>query len=227
MRKEQVAHSHSRLIDESLEQLDSLRSQVRQFCAGEISVYKSMSVIVRTLLMGSSGHKGLVEYVLPHATFLPLRIRPIGRINAGIVAPGDIEVTNDFGGTLHYKAGGTMPYLGMENGGIVLSRTAVVGGAVVARTRVHSIFHVLGEPLPLAEWLRQPFLRSEWTINTFIRCIANKDGGAHVDSNEELVALTGFGNIQRHLMEKLSAHVEYELRNQLTTAFPSHVRVAV
>ncbi len=145
------------LIDEIWEQIENLQSQCKEFARGTFSLYKSMSVILRTVLVGASGYPALLESVLPNSSFYPLRIIPVRSLTKGIVTPGQIVVTNDQGGELHYSAGGTIPYLDIDDGGVVLSKVAPVGGDVIWRTEVKNIFDIMGRRLPLAVWLDRPF----------------------------------------------------------------------
>lgn len=215
----------SGLLDELWEQLEILESHCVQFSAGSHGVYKSMSVILRTCLLGSSGDSALVARVLSQAAFFPLRIHPV-RVSAGqLIAPAEIVVVNDNGGTLHLAAGSAMCFLGIEDGGVVLSGEGPIGGEVVRRTQVKAIFDVMGMRLPLEPWLAQPFLRAEWSLSKFVRVIAHKDGGAHIGTSPQISAMEGFGNIHRHIMEQISRYVAGELLAQLQQTYPGHVRV--
>ncbi|UCE61423.1 MAG: hypothetical protein JSU63_06675 [Phycisphaerales bacterium] len=225
MTKRNLKRTQTELIDELWEQIDNLAAHRREFSQGSYGVYKSMSVILRTVLTGSSGDSGLVHSVLPTGRFHRLNVTPIGASSSGIETPADIVVENDRGGKLHYKAGGTMPYLGTNGGGVVLSKTKPEEADVVRRTEVGNLFNVHSSPLPVNDWLAQPFLRPDWTIRTFIRCVAHSDGGAHLGANEQLRTMKNFGSIQRHLTAKIAEYVVGEVTIQLRQTYPSHTRI--
>lgn len=224
MEKKSFKRDSHALIDELWEQIENLQSQCKEFGRGNFSLYKSMSVILRTVLVGSSGYPALLGAVLPNSSYYPLRIIPVQSLTKGIVTPAEIVVTNDQGGELHYSAGGTMPYLGIDGGGVVLSKVAPVGGDVIWRTEVKNMFDIMGRRLPLAVWLAQPFLRPNWSIKSFIRCVAHKDGGAHVDDSDQLRAMKAFGNIHRHFTERISRYLAAEIAVQLQQTYPMHCR---
>lgn len=224
MSKRTLKRDSSQLIDELWDQIDNLQGHCKIFAQGTFTIYKGMSVTLRMILVGSSGDDALVEAVLPNALFFPLNIIPTGKITSGIITPCEIVVTNDQGGELHYAAGGTMPFLGIEGGGVVLSKIAPVGGDTRRRTKVKNMLNVMGNRLPLDAWLAQPFLRREWSIRSFIKCIAHKDGGAHVNASLQLEVMEHFGNIHSHLTERISSYVGAEIASQLRQAYPKHLR---
>lgn len=215
----------SGLLDELWEQLEILQSHCVQFSAGSHGVYKSMSVILRTCLLGSSGDSALVARALPHAEFFPLRVLPVEVPTGQLATPAEITVVNDRGGILNLSAGISVPFLGIEDGAIVLSAAGPIGGEVVKRTRVKAIFDVIGTRVSLDTWLAQPFLRPEWSLSKFIKVIANKDGGAHVERNAQVTAMEGFGNIQRQIMHQIARYVAGEILAQLRQTYPAHVRI--
>lgn len=219
-----LKRSSPELIDELWDQLDNLQTHCKEFRRGSYAVYKSMSVILRTVLLGSSGHVALGEAVLPKASFYPLVIVPIRSLTKGIITPAEIVVTNDQGGELHYSAGGTMPYLGIEDGGVVLSKVTPVDGDVLHRTKVKNLFDLSGARLSLAAWLAQSFLRREWSIRSFIICVAHNDGGAHIGNSPQLKEMEQFGNIHRHLTERVSSYVRAEIAFQIKQCYPTHSR---
>lgn len=214
------------LIDEAWQQVEALASLCKSFSEGQYVLYKNMSVTLRTLLVGSSGYPPLVKDVLPKSEFYPLQHAPIHETDEGIIAPAVIVITNDQGGELHYYPGGTMPYLGIEDGGVVLNKKTPVGGDVIHRTSIKNLFNVTTHNrISLDSWMYQPFLRANWTITSFIKCVAHKDGGAHIDNNKQLKAMQGFGNIQCHLTERISSYIVGELKVQLNQAHPNHDRI--
>jgi len=212
-----------RLVDEIWDQLDNLRLAVEAFASGTLAAYKSMSVILRTLLTGSSSKQGLVALALPTARFYPLKRVP-RNMGRGFEIPAEIVVVNDQGGELHYMAGNDMPFLGIEHGGVVLSKTGPLSGDVVSRTKVKSLWEVGGNRIALDPWLAQSFLRQEWTLASFIKCVAHKDGGAHFDPNHQLEVMESFGSIHRRLTECVSQYVLHEIKCQIVQAFPRHRR---
>lgn len=212
------------LIDETWEQVENLQTLCQAFKSGRHAIYKNMSVTLRTLLLGSSGDKGLVCAVLPEAKFLPLRLIPISKA-AQLITPAEIRIRNDYGGELIYHKGGTMPNLGMEKGGVVLSKHEPVGGAVVEKLTIKNIFNPLEPWKPLEPWLAQPFLNANWTLKSFITRIANKDGGAHVERDEQIEAMAAFGNFHRPLTYLIARYVAAEIALQLHQTYPSHERI--
>ena len=153
------------LIDEIWDQVDNLQTQCKQFGRGLYTSYKSISVILRTMLLGSSGQPPLLMPVLPDVSFFPLALTPVKPFGEGPWSPAEIVVTNDAGGSLHYGAGSTMQYyLASENGGVVLSRNEPIQGDVLWRTEVKNMFNPMGRRLSLAAWLAQPFLGVDWTL---------------------------------------------------------------
>ncbi len=220
-----MGRRHSRLspedtLDEVFDQLASLRSQCKQFARGEQTVYKSMSGILRILLVGSSGADPLVKPVMPDATLFPLRVVPVEAPSDAVIAPGEVVVTNDAGGELHLSAGSCLRHLTTEEGGVVLSRDCAPGFDVLWRIELGRIINPFGARISLDTWLEQSFLWSDWTIRKFIKCIANKDGGAHVEGNSRIKRLRSCGYIHWHITQKLCVYLAAELETQLRERYP-------
>lgn len=213
------------LIDEVWQGVERLDSDCTAFGRGIEPPYKNMSVTLRMLLIGSSRDQPLLLRTIPNASFSPLWISPVGLRGEGLVTPAEIVVTNDAGGPLHLGAGSVVRHLGIENGGIVLSNKACVGGDVVWRMEIGDMFDVKGRRQALAEWCDSPFLRPRWSIKTFVQCVAHRDGGAHVGTNLQLRAMEDFGNVHRHLTDRLSRYVASEIASQLRQEYPGHQRI--
>lgn len=225
MTAKKINRTEHELIDEVWQQVENLNSQCTEFGRGIDSQYKAMSVILRMLLIGSNRDQPLLMRTIPNASFFPLLISPVGLRTEALVTPADIVVTNDPGGSLKLGAGSVVRYIGIEDGGIVLSNKAFVGGDVVWRMEIEDMFDVKGTRQALAEWCGSPFLRPEWSIKTFIQCIAHCDGGAHVHGDPQLSVMEDFGNIHRHLMKCVSRYVAGEITFQLRQEHPEHRRI--
>lgn len=213
-----------KLYDEVLDQIDALRCHCESFEASNYTTYKAMSVCLRLLLLGSSGDPALLEEVLPKIQFGPLLFPPRRTADAPFITPCKVVVTNDAGGTLHYSPGGTMPFLGISDGGIVLSATGPVGGAVLSRTKLGPLFHPLAPRIDIQQWLDQAFLSTRSTLGDFIKRVANKDGGAHIGTHKQLTAVQNFGNIHRHLLNAIARYVGLEVSTQFAQTYPAYRR---
>lgn len=220
MGKRRTRLSQEDILNEVFDQLASLRSHCKQFGAGEHTVYKSMSGILRILMVGSTGADPLVKHVLPDAGFLPLRLVVIESPKDEIVAPGEVCVTNDCGGELHLSAGSPLRHLTTDEGGIVLSRDCAPGFDVLWRIELGRIINPLGARISLETWLEQSFLWSDWTVRKFIKCIANKDGGAHVEGNSRIKRMRSCGYIHWHITQKFCVYLAAELETQLRERYP-------
>ncbi len=213
------------LIDEIWDQVDNLQAQCRQFGGGLYTIYKSISVILRTLLLGSSGQPPLLMPVLPDVSFFPLASTPVKPFCEGPWSPAEIVVTNDASGSLHYCAGSTMQYyLASEDGGVVLSRNDPIEGDVLRRIEVKNLFNPMGHRLSLEDWLAQPFLGIDWTLRDFLKCIVHKDGGAHLDQSAKVDSLRKFGYIHWHLTAMIAKYAAGEIASHLERAYPNHTR---
>jgi hypothetical protein len=200
-------------IDELLDQLDSLKSMVGLFYSfKQFTIYKQIAGILRLLLVGSSGQAGLVSDVLPAARFLPLVKVPDPAMEPGfILLParvriivGDADVT-------------------MGNGDSLV-KEIIVAGSAVASMEWQDLFDPDGTPLILSDWLMQKFLQPGRTLKQFISLIGNKDGGAHFDPNQNIVALQKCGNIHSHLISGIAKAVHPQILAQIGDAFPNHSR---
>jgi hypothetical protein len=175
-----------------------------------LTIYKSIAVSMRLLLTGSSGDAGLVETVLPMAALDPLRVEPMPPLPADhLVLPADTVIQS--GATLSIVAGARV-------------RDLTVGGGAVVATTIGEMFDSTQTALRLADWLAQPFLRPEWSIKSFISTVASKDGGAHLNTNQQLAAMQRWGYFHWHVMAGMARAVRPQIAKQLAVAYPSHVR---
>lgn len=201
------------LIDETLDQIDNIDSLCHMFYdRRQFAIYKHISTALRTLLTGSSGQKGLVEGVLPHASFFPLRKSPDPATpDDFLVLPGPICIVR---GEARVQLG---------NGTVTVRELDVNGGALNAM-EVGEMFDQNGRALPLAQWLSQPFLRPDWTLKSFIAAVTNKDGGAHFEPNAVIRAMQKWGHFHWHVVAGIGRSIALQVRRQLTASFPDHVR---
>lgn len=198
-------------LDELFDQLDQLKALVATFQQGHYAVYKSISVSLRLLLVGSSGDRPLVEDVLP-AIELPKLI---------VVPPGDMEPDH-----LCLPAKAIITGAGRLElaAGCKVKSLMVSGGSALSSSEFDTMFEADGT-LPFGEWKMQSFLRPSWTLQDFIRTVAHKDGGAHFDPNQDqLRAMQNWGHFHWHLTACLALNVVEPIRSQLILAFPSHTR---
>lgn len=194
--------------DELAVQLLNLKTQCEVFRRdGHFVVYKSVSVILRTLLRGSSGDPPLALVVLPGAKLFPLAIRPPDDTpDEMLVLPASATI----GGSVNVR------------GGSKVKRLLVEGGAV-AHMRLSDMFDSMSDPLPVKEWGQQRFLRPNWTLMGFIEWMAHKDGGAHFDpSHKETGMVAQWGSLHWHLTIGIGQSVQSQLFGQFLTAFPNH-----
>jgi hypothetical protein len=200
-------------IDETLDQLDNLDSLCGLFFTDrKFTIYKSISVALRLLLTGSSGHVGLVQDVLPTGGLLPLRKVPAASTPPDmLVLPARVFLEKD----------GASTQLG--NGTLTVKDLNVFGGAVGAM-KIEEMFNSAAPSMSLVAWLEQPFLRPNWTLRKFIGTVTNKDGGAHHDPNDALLSMQKWGHFHWHLTAGMARSILPQLRTQLLTTYPKHVR---
>ena len=206
----------NRLVDEVLDQLDNVKLLVRLFYGERLfTVYKSIAVASRLLFSGSSGEKGIVAGALPAALLPRLTVVPeVGVAEGHLSVPGDTVISHG----------------GAHSGSLQVGRGAriskiIVDGGAIAKTSIGEMFDHASSPLPLTDWLTQPFLRSEWTLDEFIRNVANKDGGAHLDSNHARIkALEDWGYFHWHITAGIGRSLEPVVRQAIASAYPAHVR---
>jgi hypothetical protein len=201
-------------VDELYDQLDNLEAMCGLFYDfKKFTIYKSIATTLRLLLTGSSGDGGLISHVLPAAQFLPLVKLPDAVMAPGLMLlPARVQIVS---GQANVVLGD----------GRVMVKELNVTGSAVASMQWEDLFDTAGSPLPLADWLAQKFLRPERTLQQFISTIGNKDGGAHFDPNENIVAMQKWGNLQCHLIAGIAKSVRPQILVQLSAAFPNHTRV--
>jgi hypothetical protein len=200
-------------VDELYDQLDNLKAMSGLFYDFKtFTIYKSIATTLRLLLTGSSGDTGLVSHVLPTAQLLPLKKAPEPGMAPGLmllparvrIVSGDADVT-------------------LGDGDVMVKELELAGSAV-ASMQWEDLFDGASTTLPMADWLVQPFLRPERILREFISTIGNKDGGAHFDPNENIVALRKWGNLQSHLIAGIGKSIHPQVVGQLQSAFPNHTR---
>lgn len=200
----------SLLATEMFDQLCNLSDTCQAFYAGRRAAYKLTSVVLRTLLRGSSGDGPLATQVLPNATLQ----RPL--ITPDDTAPPDhliLPAPVTIGGNIHLAAG-----MGVKS--------AEIQGGAVANISVGEMFERRdANRIPLADWLACPFLRLEWTLEDFIVTVAHKDGGAHVDPNDDqLQAMQAWGYFHWHVTAGIGRSVMLQLHEQFMSAHPDFER---
>jgi hypothetical protein len=202
----------ARKIDELWDQLDNIDELCQLFFERQkFTSYKSIAVALRLVLTGSSGAKGLVHDVLPSATYAPLRVKATAGVPFNhMVIPAQISI----------KRGMTQAYIGE---GTRVRYLNVAGGAVGAML-IGTMLDQVGSVLALSDWLAQPFLRPEWTIRSFIATVVNKDGGAHLDSNAQLLAMEKWGYFHWHLTAGIARDMHPQLISQLLKTYANHAR---
>lgn len=201
----------TRLVDETYDQLANLKSLCESFFnRSEFTIYKCISVILRTMLRGSSGNDALIEQVVPKSRLFPLTITPTTDTPPEhLVLPADARIA----GCVNIGQGSKVKNLNVE-------------GGAIERTSVDQMFDSTKPPIPIEEWRQQPFLRPEWTLNNFIEVVAHKDGGAHVDpNNAQLLAMEAWGHFHWHLMAGIGLCVHPQLLSQLEVEYPQHTRI--
>jgi hypothetical protein len=200
-------------IDETLDHLDNIDSLCDVFFSQHtFTIYKNISVSLRLLLVGSSRQVGLVQDVLLDGRFPPLRKVP------DPATPADMIVLPAVAWIERGEA-----RLQLGNGTVTVKMLDVCGGAVSAM-RFGEMFDGESLGLPLVDWLQQPFLRPNWTLQHFIKTVTNKDGGAHLDPNNALQSFQQFGYFHWHLTAGMARELSPQIRAQVSTTYPNHVR---
>src|SRR5260221_2242385 len=207
----ELALTEAQRLDEAFDQLDNVDAMCDLFYRfKKFTIYKAIGVSLRFMLTGSSGDQGLIQQVLPAVRLSLLRVvRDSSLADGHLKLPTDVVIVGS--GRIHLAAG-----VGVQN-------LNVAGGAVQAMT-CEDPFNGSGATLDLPAWLEQPFLRPEWTLSDFIRVIANKDGGAHLESNQKLLAMKKWGYLHWHLTAGVGRGLLPQLRTQLVAAYPNHIR---
>lgn len=199
-------------VDEVLDHLDNLKSLCELFYDHKVfTIYKSIAASLRLLLSGSSGDVGLVQEVLPAARFPTLRVVP------DPAAPPDHLTLPS---AVSIVSGAATARLG---GGVKVKELIVGGGAVRAMTW-EDLFDPSGATLPMADWLNQPFLRTDRTLREFITTVGNKDGVGHFNPTAELVAMKRWGHFHWHITAAIGRAIRQPTLDQLAVAYPSHMR---
>jgi hypothetical protein len=200
-------------VDETFDQLDNIETLCKSFFdERQFTIYKNISASLRLLLTGSSGQPGLAQDVLPVGRLSALRKVPdASTAPEMIVLPAPVWIER---GEAKIQIG---------NGTATVQTLNVLGGAVGAM-QVGEMFDDAATPLPLHQWLQQPFLRPDWTLRTFLTTVANKDGGAHFGPNAVLEVVQKWGHFQSHLTAGIARSVLPQIRTQLLAQYPHHVR---
>jgi hypothetical protein len=202
-----------RKIDEAFDQLDNIESLCELFYdRRKFTVYKNIAVSLRFLLTGSSGQAGLICKIIPDARLKPLRVAPASDTPPDmLVLPAEVRI----------ERGEAKVQLGP---GIVTVKTLNVAGGAIDAMQIGDLFLSDAEPIGSRAWLNQAFLRPNWTLGKFIRTVANKDGGAHLDPNADLQALERWGYFHWHLIAGIARSLHPQLIAQLREKFSHHVR---
>ena len=155
-------------LDELGYQITNLQLMGSMYDAGHPTTYKLVAVILRTLLIGSSGDAPLAEQCLQNPHLPRLSVAGPHTSPNHIRLPADIQ-----SGSMRLQAG------------MYLQNFNVLGGSIRA-TVIGPLFGA--DFLPLRSWLDQPFLEPPLTLRDFIRTVAHKEGGAHVELDHDSLA---------------------------------------
>ncbi len=196
-------------------QLHNLHAQCQSFCQKtNWMAYQPISVVLRTLLIGSSGDAALATQAFDDIRLFPLTVEPDPTKPDYLRLPADVTISTQGGGSLVMSAGSNGKNLFVENG-------------AVANSSFGQMFDEAKQPIPLAEWLTQPFLRSDWTLSMFIRAVAHGAGGAHVEARNAdlraiIEALDAWGSCYWHITPGIGRSVHPQLVAQYAAAYPGH-----
>lgn len=200
-------------IDEAFFQLNNLALLSRAFYVQmAFSLYKDIASRLRFLFTGSSRQPGFIIRVLPNVQLPPLRMPCDPAIAPGLTfLHGDIGIEDP---------PMTLMAAGCKFG--FAAKLHVKPGPTVERIRIRRLFSADVAPIPLQDWLSQPFLRPERSLSVFIREVANKDGGAHKESNPMMEHLRRVGNVHWHLIGAIAGEVGPQIMAQFNAAYPNH-----
>ncbi len=188
--------------DELSYQVANLQFLCEAYWAGNHTLYKCATVILRTLVLGSSGDPPLVSTL--NAPMLPRLARTMEEGD-----PGRFDMPSRvlLGQRLFFHPGSG-----------VAGRVLIDGGAI-ASARVGALFGV--EMIPLAEWLAQRFLLPNLTLGDFIKHVTNKDGGAHFEENSEAMRrLRECASLHWPLTIRIGEVIAEELKVQMRREWP-------
>jgi hypothetical protein len=198
---------------EALEQVRSLETLCDSFFAKRaIHLSRQMSSTLRTLLLGSSGQQSLVVKCLSDPCLCPLRFTLPANLEAG-----QIFLQGTLIGRFFRHWNGDSPGCSIIRGRFGPNARLI---ADRARISLHEIFDPLAQPILLGRWLEQPFLRKNQTLQTFIKLMANKAGGAHFDPTADTRRFNNLGCIHQHLVAKIADSVWPQLARQITAVYP-------
>jgi hypothetical protein len=202
-------------VKKSITSLDEFSFQIENLLlAGMLyrfenhTAYKLIAMVLRTLLLGSSGDPPYAETCLAAPKLPRLRISGPFTVSGHYRMPADIFIDSPTGANFHLVAGCHVKSIDYQ-------------GGVVRSARVSGLF---GDDLiPLSDWTNQPFLGSPLTLQSFIKLIAHKEGGVHIDlTNPELKPLHDCGFLHWPLLAAMATPIGLALRQQLHAQHPSH-----
>jgi hypothetical protein len=198
------------IAGEALEQIRCLESLCDNFFVkAKVHLFRSMSVTLRTLLVGSSGKNGLIVDCLADPRLYPLRFPLPADLQPGYTHIPAAMMGGFFSLPLHRKPRGAGCRLG--------PKATIIGNDY----SLHWVFDSLVEPLLLKEWLEQGFIWEGWTLRNFIIRMANNAGGAHFQPNAITRRMTAeFASIHQHLIARIAESVWPQLAQQIATAYP-------
>jgi hypothetical protein len=82
---------------------------------------------------------------------------------------------------------------------------------------IFGLFDNQAAPVPLSIWLRTPLIKVGMTVETVIRQVAHKDGGAHYDPNQTSSEMNDLGRLQGHVVAAIAEGITPQLRKQLAS----------
>lgn len=189
-------------LDELAYQILNLQALGRLYQEGVYPAYKLIAVVLRTLLIGSSGDAPFVRTCLPSASLPRLIVSGPHSQPSYLRVPAALMTGNS-----------------VFHAGCYLQNLDWHGMGFVEAVRVGPMF----DPgmIPLEDWLNQEFLVHGLTLGKFIKLIAHKEGGAHIElTYPELSPLHACGFVHWPLIASLAEPVATALESQVLAANP-------
>lgn len=193
---------HPDETDELAYQIINLGLLCEAFHGGCYTLYKAAIVPLRTLLLQSSGCTPLA-LAIPNLELPRLRISNPTNDGVHFTMPCDVEING-----LHLLAGVGAKHLNFA-------------GGATGQTKLGDLFET--GTLPLASWLKQPFLAQSLSLEAFIRHVAHKDGGAHFeDGDVDIQRYEDCASIHWPLTAKIGEAVARSLWAQFEATHPGY-----
>jgi hypothetical protein len=198
-------------IDETFFQLNNLALLSAAFHNNlALSIYKDIAARLRFLFVRSCGDQRFITTTLPS-----LRLSPLS-------TPCELGLSPNL---LFWHADmsiGENPQIRVRAGCKFGSSFRITPGPTVAHMHLHRLFDMSKPQLELQQWLAQPFIRPEWTLEDFMRWVSNKDGGTHRSRFAVIERLEKLGNIHWHLTATIAREIGPQLMKQFHHHYPNH-----